>query len=331
MRDFSADGEAREGAWLGAHRQLEARAAVAEGRAAQLAAQLAHAEGARDRAAVAEVDATRAVHATAASAADAIRAEAQAAFEARAALAEEHARLFVDDKRRAFRAGAVAERVNRGSMGGAPPSPYCAPSPVFRSAPARRRRRAAARGELAIPMEQIIYCEPRAPPPPRRARDALPGDRLSGSTAGEPRLPPPRPRQPRRASSRLLLDGRAPLHLPGRAAAALTAVLEMNGNDVCAATNFLLTTSLEEVEASLNPQPAAPAAPPRPLPTLVAAGDAEGEDDGDEDEHLEEEDDEDEDDEVHVHAWGCRRRSGCGRWSRRRGGPEGEEVLPRAV
>ena len=29
---------------------------------------------------------------------------------ARAALAEEHARLFVDDKRRAFRAGAVSER-----------------------------------------------------------------------------------------------------------------------------------------------------------------------------------------------------------------------------
>ena len=77
------------------------------------------------------MNATRAVHATAASAADAIRSEAQAAFEARAALAEEHARLFVDDKRRAYRAGAVAERVNRGSMGGAPPSPYCAPSPYF--------------------------------------------------------------------------------------------------------------------------------------------------------------------------------------------------------
>ena len=61
-------------------------------------------------------------------AADAIRAEALAAFEARAALAEEHARLFVDDRRRR---GAVAERVNRGSMGSAPPSPYCAPSPYF--------------------------------------------------------------------------------------------------------------------------------------------------------------------------------------------------------
>ena len=84
------------------------------------------------------MDATRAVHTTAASAADAIRSEAQAAFEARAALAEEHARLFVDDKRRAFRAGAVAERVNRGSMGGAPPSPYCAPSPYYMQHPLDR-------------------------------------------------------------------------------------------------------------------------------------------------------------------------------------------------
>ena len=86
---------------------------------------------------------------------------------------------------------------------------------------------------------------------------------------------------------------------PAASAAALTAVLEMNGNDVCAATNFLLTTSLEEVEASLNPQPPAPAVPPAATMPPLAAGDAEEEDNGDEDEHLDE-DDEDEDDEVHV-------------------------------
>ena len=74
----------------------------------------------------------------------------------------------------------------------------------------------------------------------------------------------------------------------------------MNGNDVCAATNFLLTTSPGKWS---EPQPAAPAPAVPPAATMppLAAGDAEDEDDGDEDEHLE--DDEDEDDEVHVTQW----------------------------
>ena len=103
----------------------------------------------------------------------------------------------------------------------------------------------------------------------------------------------------------------------------------MNGNDGCAATNFLLTTSLEEVEASLNPQPPAPAVPPAATMPPLAAGDAEDEDDGDEDEHLEE-DDEDEDDEVHV-ARGIPPASGWKVEPTPEAEPEGEEVLPRAV
>ena len=126
LRDFSADGEAREGRGS-APAAGSRRARRSPRRAAQLAAQLATP---RARATVrlwpGEV-VRRAVHATAASAADAIRASAGRLRGARRP--RRGARAFVDDKRRAFRAGAVAERERLDGRRAA--VAVCAPSPYF--------------------------------------------------------------------------------------------------------------------------------------------------------------------------------------------------------
>ena len=81
----------------------------------------------------------------------------------------------------------------------------------------------------------------------------------------------------------------------------LRAVLEMHGDDVQAATNFLLSNDLQEVNANMQ-EPAAPAPPAPPAAHAAHQGGGGGGDDEDQEEEEEEEEDEvdevEEEDEV---------------------------------
>ena len=140
-----------------------------------------------------------------------------------AALAEEHARLFVDDKRRA-RAGAVAERVIRGSMAARRCRCTRRRRISFSTRSTAAPRRAAERGELAharVPdagLEQIDNLFHRAPErraaAAARARDATcDGRRFGRRGSDRPGSRASRGKAPHRAPPR---DGRASSIFPPR-------------------------------------------------------------------------------------------------------------------